>query len=158
MDPRPLRTADHVVTPFAPHGAVDIFPGPALIRYEVRGPFNIEAIQAFGNTVAKMLTGWTPIRPHVSITFWHDSMMASADALVAYSKLLHVGRRVIPREVANVWCAPPEIEGRIIMVPEWLKLYHGNDHTLEIVATREAAWARVAELLGADWRPEYRVG
>lgn len=152
MNFKPLDTSSFADSRFAPHGRVQVALRDDLIIYDVVGPFNIEAIHAFGNTLGELLSNWQPSGPFASLTFWHGSLMATHDALAGYKQLLQAGRKIYPKEVINVWCVPPDIEGRRIMQPLWQTLYDEAGYPLEIVADAETAQARLA------WHLEQAAG
>lgn len=143
----PLHSTDHAKGRFAPHGAIQVWPEGSVIRYDVTGPFNIEGIKAFAHTIASLLDNWQPDGPHGSISFWHESMMASPDALAAYAHVLRSGRERYPKEVINVWFVPREIEGRLIMQSRWQNIYHENGYSLEIVHDETEARERIRTAL-----------
>ncbi|MDT8989437.1 hypothetical protein RQP54_01015 [Curvibacter sp. APW13] len=148
-----LVSTEHARSRFAPHGEVLITPDGELIRFDVHGPFNAEALQALGYAMAQLLMSWKPKGPFATVSYWHKSMLASPDALQAYRGVLRQGRGMLPREVVNVWYVPPSVEGRALMEMHWRQLYVECDYPLEIFDTEAAALACVQERLHAAIQP-----
>lgn len=138
-----LKSDDHAKSRFAPHGKIEMWPEGAVIYYDIRGPFNLEGIKAFGRTMAVLLKNWQPAGPFATYSHWHGSMLTSADALEVYGHMLEVSRAHFPTELVNVWFVPDEIEGRSIMLPKWQALYAASGYPLEIFASEQAARERV---------------
>ena len=138
-----LKSSDHAKSKFAAHGEVEIWPEGSVIHYDICGPFNIEAIKAFGHTVAALLNNWQPQGPFVTLTFWQGSMLTSPDTLVAFAHLLQINRAYFPKELMNVWYVPKDLEGRTIMQPKWQALYDATGYPIEIVHSEAEAHERV---------------
>ncbi len=136
---KPFTITQHAAGQFAPHGNIKIWPEGSVVHYDVTGPFNVEAIKAFGRTLTAMLAHWQPSGPYASFSVWRDSMMSSQEALDTYAKLLANGRQICPQEVINVWFVPPDIEGRLLMLPKWTKIYKSAGYPLEVFADEAQA-------------------
>lgn len=134
-----LVSTEHSRSRFAPHGEVLITGDGEIIRFDVHGPFNAEALVAVGYAMAELLMRWTPQGPFATISYWQGSMLASQDALEAYRGVLRQGRKLLPQEVVNVWVVPPSVEGRRLMEVHWRKLYADCGYPLEIFDTEADA-------------------
>lgn len=143
MNFKPLDTNSFANSRFSAHGRVRVDLRDNVIIYDVAGPFNLELIKAFAKTLGQLLKDWRPNGPFASLTFWHESLMATPDALAAYREVLRRNRDFYPKEVINVWCVPPTIEGRLIMEPVWLALYTEAGYPLEIVHDADVASERL---------------
>ena len=118
---------DHSRSSFSPHGNIEVWPEGSVIRYNVAGPFNTEAIQAFARAVGSLLREWQPEGAFVSLSHWQGSMMATPDAMASYGTLLKLARPAFPRELINIWFVPIDLEGRAIMQQSWQRLYDGAE-------------------------------
>lgn len=141
------HTAEHSSSRFAPHGSIETSPEGSLVIYRVAGPFNVEAIKAFGKMVAAVLTEWTPVGPFASLSYWENSMMASPDALALYAHILKAGRAIYPQEAVNVWYVPKDIEGLLIMRRRWEEIYEAGGYPLEIYHSKQDAEERARDVL-----------
>jgi hypothetical protein len=140
---QPHNIQDHSRSGFSPHGNIEVWPEGSVIRYNVAGPFNEEAIQAFGRTVGALLREWQPQGAFVSLSYWQGSMMATPDAMESYEALLKYARHNFPRELINIWFVPRDLEGRSIMQQSWQRLYDGAGFPLEIFHSEDEALERV---------------
>ena len=138
-----IRT-DQVAQPhFAAHGLVDMRGDGNIVRANVTGPFNAELVIAFANAVNELLASWRPTGPYGWYAIWHGSMMTQPDALAIYERLLVRNRHAFPRACINLFCVPPDVEGRRLMVPLWETLYRRVDYPMEIVSTPAEAELRL---------------
>lgn len=132
---------------FMAHGELQVWHHGRLLCYEAGGPFNVEMVDVMSRAVGRLLRGWTPPLPYVTVTWWHGSLMASPDVLTAYRELLRRGRRVMPAELASLWLVGPEIEDAPFMKPRWLEVHEDCGYRLEFCDTDAAMLARASELL-----------
>lgn len=113
--PAPISTTDTHQGPFAAHGEFKLWVDGNILRYEARGPFNREALQALDVARGKLVAAWRPRGPVAAIVHWKESALMSPDAFAEYRAGLIRHQKAAKRPVALAWVAPPEVEGMNIM-------------------------------------------
>lgn len=116
-------TAEYATGQFRPHGRLELWREGSVIRTVAVGPFNKEAVKAFGAAWADLFSTLPADGHFVEYTTIRGSLIASPDAIAAFRKLLlsnnATGRA--PRAVA--WVVDAEVEGGRLMLPLFDSLY-----------------------------------
>lgn len=136
------------------HGDLQVWHHGRLLCLEAGGPFNVEMVDVMSRAVGQLLQAWRPPQRYVSVTWWHGSLLASPDVLVAYRALLRRGRQVMPAELGNLWLVGPEIEDALFMKPRWQEVHEDCGYRLEFCDTDAGMLARASELLRAAGVPD----
>lgn len=119
-----ITTKDVAPTRFAAHGIVEIFFENDILFYECFGPFNKELVDAMA--VAQMEFLQTTDRdagPWGSICLMRGSAIASPDAMVRYSEMMHASKPPQFTPVATAFSVAPEVEGGSLMMPLYADIY-----------------------------------
>lgn len=131
------------VTPFAPHGQVDMWMDGDLLHYESTGPFNKELADCLAVAQSNFLQALQPSGPWVSICTVRKSALATPDGLQRYAELI---RQAPPQftPVATAYVIGPEVEGGQFMAPHFAKIFADASRPFQTFATMAEAqrWAR----------------
>jgi len=141
--PPKSSTTQVKVTPFAPHGQVDIWMEGNLHHYEATGPFNKELVDCLAVAQSNFLQALKPSSPWVSICTVKDSALVTPDGLQRYAELI----RLAPPEltpVATAYVIPHDVEGGQFMAPLFAKIFADASRPFQTFATMAEAqsWAR----------------
>lgn len=141
--PPKSSTTQVKVTPFAPHGQVDIWMEGNLHQYEATGPFNKELADCLAVAQSNFLQALQPSGPWVSICTVRKSALATPDGLQRYAELI---RQAPPQftPVATAYVIGPEVEGGQFMAPHFAKIFADVGRPFQAFETMAEAqsWAR----------------
>ncbi|QPF71917.1 hypothetical protein G8A07_02555 [Roseateles sp. DAIF2] len=129
---------------FRPHGQVDIWTEGTIVRLEACGPFNREGVLAMGLAMRDLFAG-APVGPRFAdILEMHQSLLASPDALEAFTGFLKTMSEAKTAPVAVAFVAAPEVEGRSLMLPIFARIYaeHGREFAAFETLAEAEAWVR----------------
>ncbi len=143
---KPLATSTRLVPvkKFQPHGCIDIWMDGDLLYYESTGPFNTELVDALAVAQLAILKDIPTTRPWASISISKQSLLMSPDAMARYAEIMRAPKPIGLSPVATAFVIGPEIEGRDIVTPHFVKIYAEIGRPMEIFETIEAAthWAQ----------------
>lgn len=139
-----LVSTDFASSRFAPHGVMEMREQDGILWCELTGPMNLEFVQAY----LKMWRHAVQARPSgetvlVLVRWWQTLLITPEAAEHIRATLARSGRQV-PCHI--VWCVPEDIEGRSLLLDNWVGMYEDAGIPLEVFANFEAAQARVREL------------
>jgi hypothetical protein len=142
---KPLKssTAQVKVTPFAPHGQVDIWIDGNLHHYEATGPFNKELVECLAVAQSNFLQALKPAAPWVSICTVKENALATPDGLQRYAELIRkTPSNLIP--AATAYVIGPEVEGGQFMVTHFTKIFADVGRPFQTFETMAEAqnWAQ----------------
>ena len=138
------------VKKFQPHGCIDIWMEGDLLYYEATGSFNTELVDALAVAQLEILKSMTDLRPWASISCVKHSLLMSPDALARYADIMRAPKPEGRTPVATAFVMGPEVEGRDIMSPYFVKIYADIGRPMQIFHTLDEAkrWA-LAMIVGA---------
>ena len=135
---------DYVNGPFAPHGEIELWREGSVIHLEAAGPFNAEAMQAFGLAMTQLLAELPPQGLFIDILELRHSMLASPEAIAVLEGFMQRMSEAGKAPCAVAYVAAPEVEGREFMMPLCATLYERLGRRFASFHTRAEAdaWAR----------------
>jgi hypothetical protein len=110
---------------FQPHGNLTAHVAGKVLYFESTGPFNVEVVDAVVRAYQPLLQRLADAGPFGHISVFHESMLATPDALHAFDALLGEWRRTGLAPLANAYVADADVEGRDIMMPVFAKVFSG---------------------------------
>jgi hypothetical protein len=146
-----LLPADHLSSlaftqgDFRPHGEFLCWMEDGLLMWESRGPFNLEALQAFGRTRQAAFARWgLDDRPLAAVMRWVGSALMSPEAFALYERSFEAFIASHHRYVAVAWVGGPEVEGLDLMRARYAPLFERHGLAFAVFADLDAAreWAR----------------
>ena len=141
---------------FQPHGCIDIWMEGDLLYYEATGPFNTELVDALAVAQADILKNITATRPWASISCVKQCVLMSPDAMTRYAEIMRIPKPEGKTPVATAFVIGPEVEGRDIVAPHFVKIYADIERPMQIFETLEDAkrWAQdmIAGALSRDMK------
>lgn len=144
--PPKSSTTQVKVTPFAPHGQVDIWMEGNLHHYEATGPFNKELVDCLAVAQSDFLQALKPAAPWVSICTVKTSALATPDGLQRYAELI---RKTPPDLIpaATAYVIGPEVEGGQLMAAHFAKIFADVGRPFQTFVTmaeaQHWAWAMI---------------
>jgi hypothetical protein len=139
---------------FAPHGELSVRFDDGLLLWLNRGPFNLEALQCYGQARQAAFERWALDERWVAgVVEWQGSALMSPDAFQAYRLGFERFMASHHTLVAVAWVARPEVEGVDFMRDYFAPLFERHDLPLRLFAAREpaVAWAREQLSQALDW-------
>jgi hypothetical protein len=144
MDPQaPTRTL------FRPHGRIDAHREGVVIRTQAQGPFNEEAVQAYGTRLATLVAELPEGTDYVVIATMAGSILATPEAWDALESSLRGRQGGTRRQRGSAWVVTPDLEGRALFVPRARALYESLGAAFGAFEDEAAATAWALALLGA---------
>ena len=140
-----LRSGDLRLPGFAPHGEISLRHDDGLLRWELEGPFNAEAIQRFALLRRAGFERWQLSgRWLAAVVRWRGSALMAPDAFDTYREGLRDFIRSQRRVAAVAWIVEPELEGLGFMRTLFERLYREEGVEFAVFDEAEAAqrWAR----------------
>lgn len=148
------HSTDHVViTPFRPHGSVQMWMDGDILHYEATGPFNIELIASFAVAQLDMLRAINYQGPWVSICSILNSAMASPQTLARYDQLMRKEKPPGRTPLATAFVAGPKVEGARLMMQKYARIYLGIGRPFQSFDNVEDAVAWAKRMLGTTRSP-----
>jgi hypothetical protein len=129
---------------FRPHGMFSCWMEGDLLVWEARGPFNVEALQAYGRTRQAAFTRWQlDDRPLAAIMHWAGSALMSPDAFALYERAFEAFIVSRHHYVAVAWAGGPDIEGLDFMRQRFAPLFERHGLAFGVFPDIDAArrWA-----------------
>lgn len=130
---------------FAPHGEFSVRLSDGLVLWENRGPFNLEALQAYGQLRERAVRQWQLDRRwFAGVVSWKHSALMSPEAFSAYQAGFERFLGSTHTLVAVAWVVPPGLEGMDFMQPRFERLFAAHQLPLQVFDRLEpaVAWAR----------------
>lgn len=115
-----------------------------LLYYEATGPFNTELIDALAVAQLDILKKITGTRPWASIGCVRHSLLMSPDAMARYGEIMRTPKPEGKTPAATAFVIGPEVEGRDIITPHFVKIYADIGRPMRIFETLDEAehWAQ----------------
>lgn len=129
--PRPterLCSSDFAEGGFRPHGEFACWMEQGLLIWEGRGPFNLEALQAYGRTRQAAFQRWQLNgKPIGAVMHWVDSALMSPEAFAHYERSFEAFIMSRHHYVAVAWAGDAGVEGLDLMQAKYAPLFerHG---------------------------------
>lgn len=140
----PART-----TIFRPHGRIECHRQGGIVHTQAEGPFNAEAVQAYGERLAALITELPEGSDYVVIATMVGSLLATPEAWSAQGASLSSRQGGSRRQLGSAWVMPADIEGRSLFVPRARALFEGRGAAFEAFEDEAAATAWAMALLAA---------
>ncbi len=142
---------DFVEGKFSPHGRLTVWPDDNILRFDVTGPMNLEAISALGRMRTKLYKEFSPSdRSFCVLAVFHVSMLMPQEALDLFQSDLratYISRLARPRAVA--WVAGHDVEGASVMFRFVKRLHNEIETECELFAEQNSAEAWLNEKMKA---------
>lgn len=113
---------------FRPHGEFSCWMEDGLLVWESRGPFNLEALQAYGRTRQAAFARWQlDDKPIAAVMHWVGSALMSPEAFACYARGFEAFIASRHHYAAVAWVARSEVEGVDLMRSRFEPLFkrHG---------------------------------
>ncbi|MDT9000431.1 hypothetical protein RQP53_14240 [Paucibacter sp. APW11] len=133
---------------FAPHGAMQVEQHGSVLVGHCYGPFNLEFVQAYGRMWAAHFAGWTGAPALILLTVWHDSAMATPEAIGCFRELMALAARTLPADTLHLWLMPEDLEGASLTLPSWTAAMTDNGLAVEVLRNEAAVQQRIDQHLG----------
>lgn len=109
------------VQSFRPHGRFAIRVEGQIVLSDVTGPWNRELVQAWAAELDPLVSH---LGPHVGIATIHHSMASTPEAMALLGKIVRFSAS--QRQcLAHILVVGPDVEGRLLLAPNFLALYEG---------------------------------
>lgn len=144
-DPRPGSR-------FPAHGHVELHPHGRIVYFDATGPFNAEAVAVMRETYTPTMAAMAAEGPFGHISTFHESMLATPEALEDFAQLLQEWRQGGLRPTVNAYVARADVEGRNLVLPRYAAAF-GADARFGAFEDLESAEAWVSATLA-----EFRAG
>jgi len=150
MDAEVLSSSDFPVGSFAPHGEFRCRMDRGVLMWTSHGPFNLEALQAYGQLRRAAFERWgLNDRPVASIMEWVDSALMSPEAFLLYRRGFDSLMQSRHNYVAVAWVGGKHVEGLDLMQRQYAPLFAEHDLPFRMFDATEPAMAWVRPLLAA---------
>ncbi|MDG0832771.1 hypothetical protein [Roseateles saccharophilus] len=114
------------------------------------GPFNVEALQAYGRQRQAAVDRWKlESKQMASVMEWVDSALMSPDAFLLYRRGFDAFMRSRHDYVAVAWVGGPDVEGLDLMCLQFAPLFEEHALPFRVFDRASAALAWVRPLLFA---------
>ncbi|MCE2944388.1 MAG: hypothetical protein ACK5S2_10700 [Lysobacteraceae bacterium] len=113
--------------PFRAHGDIEVLKDGSIIRAAGAGPFNVEAVAAYAQQVARLVAGVEPGGRFVVIARMSRSILAPPEAWAALEASIGSRKRGPSRQVGAAWVKEGEVEGWALMLPRVNAIYRAID-------------------------------
>ena len=123
-----LSSDDFTLGGFRPHGRFSCWMEDGLLVWQARGPFNLEALQAYGRTRQAAFERWQlDDKPIAAVMHWVGSALMSPDAFAQYARNFEAFIASRHLYAAVAWVAHGEVEGLDLMRSRFEPLFaqHG---------------------------------
>jgi hypothetical protein len=129
---------------FRPHGRIEPHRDGAVVITHAKGPFNGEAVRAYGERLVELISELPEGQPYVVIALMHESILAPADAWEALEDGLRKRQASSRKQLGSAWVIDDALEGRALFVPKARALYErlGAQFGVFEDEASAAAWAR----------------
>lgn len=139
-----LCSNDFTEGSFRPHGMFSCWMEGALLVWEARGPFNLEALQAFSRTRQAAFARWRlDDQPLAAVMHWVGSALMSPEAFALYERAFEAFIVSRHNYVAVAWVGGPEVEGLDFMRSRFAPLFDRHGLAFAVFTDMDAArrWA-----------------
>lgn len=133
--------------PFRPHGRVELLAQGKIIHLTASGPFNMEAVNAIGAAWRQMFADSPAEGPFADIVTVAGSMMAGPDVMRAFGSFLQANTAAHISPCAVAWVVPADVEGAVIMIPQFRQVYEAAGRNIAFFDSAEPAQAWVLDQL-----------
>ena len=150
-----LYSGDFTTAGFRPHGEFWCWMEGSLLMWEARGPFNLEALQAYGLTRRAAFERWQlDDRPLAAVMHWQVSALMSPAAFDFYERSFTAFIQSRHQYVAVAWVGDSGVEGLDLMRLRYEPLFRRHGLAFELFPDVQSArdWA-MARLRAAQARP-----
>jgi hypothetical protein len=134
-------------TLFRPHGRIECHRDGSLILTHAKGPFNGEAVRAYGQRLASLIAELPDAEPYVVVATMQESILAPPDAWEALEASLKGRQGSTRKQLGSAWVIAGELEGRALFVPKARALYERLGAHFGVFEDEAAAAAWARELL-----------
>jgi len=119
-----LSSNDFAQPGFPPHGEFHCHMEHGLLMWTSHGPFNLEALQAYGRVRQAAFQRWgLNKRPVGAVMQWLDSALMSPDAFALYRRGFDAFMDSHHSLIAVAWVGSPEVEGLDLMHRQYAPLF-----------------------------------
>lgn len=140
-----LYSGDFLQGGFRPHGEFWCWMDQDVLMWRARGPFNLEALQAFAYTRRAAFTRWQlDERPLAAVMQWEHSALMSPEAFEAYQCSFDAFIQSRHHYVAVAWVGTAEVEGLDLMRLRYAPLFERHGLAFQVFPDVAPAlrWAR----------------
>lgn len=142
--PDHLCSRDFTAGGFQPHGEFSCWMENGLLVWQARGPFNLEALQAYGRTRQAAFARWQlDDKPLAAILHWVGSALMSPEAFTHYERSFAAFIESRHHYVAVAWVGGPDIEGLDFMRSRFAPMFDRHGLAFNVFTDLDAArlWA-----------------
>ena len=104
---------------FAAHGRIEVHPYGRVVYFDATGPFNAEIVESMREVYTPVMAAMAEAGPFGHISTFHESMLATPDALTALARLLDEWRQSGLLPAVNAYVASKDVEGRNFVLPHY---------------------------------------
>ncbi len=140
-----LNSDQFATGPFRPHGRAELWAEGKVIHLSAAGPFNMEAVLAIGAAWRQLFADVPAQGLFADIVIATGSMMAGPDVIRAFGQFLQANTAANLAPCAVAWVVPPEVEGAMLMIPQFRQVYEAAGRNIAFFETQDAAqaWIRI---------------
>lgn len=143
-----LASQDFIQGGFRPHGEFTCWMDNSILMWEACGPFNLEALQAFGRMRRAAFERWhLDDHPLAAIMRWTSSALMSPEAFEFYERSFEAFIQSRHNYVAIAWVGDASVEGLDLMRLKYAPLFERHHLAFALFAAIEPAQRWVAPLL-----------
>lgn len=122
-----LSSHDYAQSGFAPHGEFRCRLERDVLMWVSRGPFNLEALQAYGRVRKAAFERWgLNTRPVGAVMQWVGSALMSPDAFTLYRRGFDAFMASHHTLIAVAWVGGPDVEGLDFMRAHYAPLFEAH--------------------------------
>lgn len=139
-----LCSTDFTEGGFRPHGWFSCHMEGELLVWEAHGPFNLEALQAYGRTRQAAFARWQlDDKPIAAVMHWVGSALMSPEAFAHYERCFAAFIESRHNYVAVAWVGGPDVEGLDFMRTRFAPLFDRHGLAFAVLADMPTArrWA-----------------
>lgn len=139
-----LCSSDFTEGGFRPHGEFSCWMDGDLLVWRAHGPFNLEALQAFGRTRQAAFARWQlDDRPIAGVMQWVSSALMSPEAFAVYEQAFNAFIQSRHHYAAVAWVGGPDVEGLDFMRLRFAPLFARHGLAFAVFASLDDArrWA-----------------
>lgn len=140
-----LSSCDFAPSGFVPHGEFRCHLDQDILMWVSRGPFNLEALQAYGRVRREAFARWSlDARPVGAVMQWVHSALMSPEAFALYSQGFEAFMASHHTLIAVAWVGGPDVEGLNFMHAHFAPLFemHGLPFRVFDEVAPAVAWVR----------------
>ncbi|GAB3728623.1 hypothetical protein GCM10028794_02250 [Silanimonas algicola] len=131
---------------FPPHGRIEVHPHGRVVYFEANGPLNAEAVAAMRSAYTPVMAAMAADGPFGHISTFHGSMLATPEALQAFTRLLDEWRASGLIPTVNAYVVAADVEGRNLLLPRYAAAF-GREARFRAFEDLESAEAWVVAQL-----------